>query len=246
VHALAVSSVLVGYEHFLRVADRIAWTERDVDITDDAAGWPGLDPEWRDRVTAFVAAFALAEERVAVDLAPFIAAASDSSMADCFLAQARDEERHARFFDRYSRQVLGLDDLSDRVAPRFRELFEERLGAAAGELASGRLRLADAVALYHLVLEGVVFSAGQNALLAELRRTGDLPGLCDGMERVVADERWHIGFGVRVLRGNPGDVTKAIDAERAIGVWGDLLPSGQQDVALKQHHRRLAAAGLAG
>ena len=104
----------------------------------------------------------------------------------------------------------------------------------------------DAVALYHLVLEGVVFSAGQNALLAQLRRTGDLPGLCEGMGRVVADERWHIGFGVRVLRGDSGDVTKAIDARHAIGVWGTLLPSGQRDAALHQHRPRLAAAGLTG
>jgi ribonucleoside-diphosphate reductase beta chain len=240
-----VSAVLVGYEHFLGIADRIAWDERDVDLTDDGAGWSGLDPEWRDRVTAFVAGFALAEERVAIDLSPFIAAASDASMADCFRAQARDEERHARFFDRYSRRVLGLDDLSDRVAPRFRELFEERLGAAASELASGRLRLADAVALYHLVLEGVVFSAGQNALLAELRRTGDLPGLCEGMGRVVADERWHIGFGVRILRGDPARVTIAVDSEHAIGAWGELLTPDQRDAALRQHRRRLAAAGFA-
>ena len=42
------------------------------------------------------------------------------------------------------------------------------------------------MALYHLVLEGVVFAAGQNALLAELRAGGDLIGLCEGMERVVA------------------------------------------------------------
>ena len=58
-----------------------------------------------------MAGFALADKRVAIDLSPFIAAAFDSSMADCFRAQARDEERHARFFDRYSRRVLGLDDL---------------------------------------------------------------------------------------------------------------------------------------
>ncbi len=241
-----MSPVLVKYEHFVGIAGRIRWDEGEIALSGDAASWPLLGSERRDRITAFVAGFALAEECVAVDLRPFVDAASSPSMAECFQAQTRDEERHARFFDRYSREVLGVYDLSDRVAPRFRRLFEERLGAAAQELGSRRLGLADAVALYHLVLEGVVFSAGQNALLDELQRSGDLPGLCEGLERIVADERWHIGLGVRILSGDPGGVTRAIDAEGAIGAWGSLLPPDQRDAALRQHRRRLAAAGLAG
>jgi ribonucleoside-diphosphate reductase beta chain len=239
-----MSPVLVGYEHFLGIADRIAWDERHVDLTDDAVGWPGLDLERRDRVTAFVAGFALAEECVAVDLGPFIDAASSTALADCFRAQARDEERHARFFGRYTREVIRAGDLKDHVAPRFRELFEERLGAAARDLASGRLALADSVALYHLILEGVVFSAGQNALLEELQVTGDLPGLREGLERIVADERWHIGLGVRVLTGSEAGVTM-IDAGGAIGAWGSLLPPDKRAAALRLHRRRLVAAGLA-
>ena len=239
-----MSPVLVGYEHFLGIADRVAWDEQDIDFNGDATRWPNLTSERRERITAFVAGFALAEERVAIDLSAFVDAASSPSMADCFRAQAQDEQRHARFFDRYSREVLGVDHLSDRVAPPLRELFEERLGAAARDLASNRLSLGDAVALYHLVLEGVVFTAGQNALLAELRASGDLIGLCGGMERVVRDERWHIGFGVRVLRGDSAGLTRTIDAVHAIGAWGSLLPAKWRESALQQHRRRLAAAGL--
>lgn len=241
-----MSPILVGYHHFLGIAARIDWDADAIDLTNDAQRWPHLSPARRERVTAFVAAFALAEERVALDLEAFVAAAPSSEIATCFRAQARDEERHARFFDRYTREVLRVADLYEHVAPWFAELFEERLGAAARELASGRLPLADAVALYHLALEGVVFSAGQNALLAELQARRELPALREGLERVVADERWHIGFGVRVLRGAVGAETTAIDAEHVIGAWGNLLRPDQRDAALNLHQRRLAAAGLAG
>ena len=241
-----MSPALVPYEHFLGIAARIEWDADAINLAGDAARWPELNPARHERVIAFTAAFALAEERVALDLEPFAAAATSPEMAACFRAQARDEARHARFFDRYAREVLRTDELGGHVAPDFAELFEERLGAAARALASGRLSLADAVTLYHLVLEGVVFTAGQNALLAELRAIGDLPGLCEGMERVVADERWHIGFGVRILRDDSGGRVVASDAEEAIGVWGSLLPAAERDATLRLHRRRLAAAGLAG
>ncbi len=58
------------------------------------------------------------------------------------------------------------------------------------------MRLAAGVGLYHLVLEGIVFAAGQAALLERLERLGTLPALLDGATRVAADERWHVGLGV--------------------------------------------------
>ena len=49
-----------------------------------------------------------------------------------------------------------------------------------------------------LLLEGVVFTAGQRALLAALE-DDDLPGIREGVTRVDLDERWHIGLGLRHL-----------------------------------------------
>ena len=57
----------------------------------------------------------------------------------------------------------------------------------------------EAVGLYHMVLEGVVFTAGQYALL-EILDKDRLPGLYEGMELVLRDEKWHIGFGTRCLQ----------------------------------------------
>ena len=68
----------------------------------------------------------------------------------------------------------------------------------AAELAAGRTGLAEGVSLYHMLLEGVVFDAGQHALLDDLA-DGALPGVREGIERVERDERWHVGFGLRCL-----------------------------------------------
>ena len=51
----------------------------------------------------------------------------------------------------------------------------------------------EAVGVYHMVLEGVVFTAGQLALLELV--DDRLPGLREGTELVLRDERWHVGFG---------------------------------------------------
>ena len=70
--------------------------------------------------------------------------------------------------------------------------------AMAAELAAGHTGLAEGVSLYHMLLEGVVFDAGQHALLDDLA-DGALPGVREGIERVERDERWHVGFGLRCL-----------------------------------------------
>jgi hypothetical protein len=52
------------------------------------------------------------------------------------------------------------------------------------------------------VLEGVVLLAGQNAMLDTLDRLSvGLPGVRRGVELVLRDERWHIGFGTRLVQG---------------------------------------------
>lgn len=49
-----------------------------------------------------------------------------------------------------------------------------------------------------MVLEGMVFGAGQHALLEDLEDDA-LPGIREGVQRVERDERWHIGFGLPCL-----------------------------------------------
>ena len=176
---------------------------------------PALDDERRRRLTTLLAGFCVAEDAVAEHLTPFADAAEhlDSMMMWIFFLQRRDEDRHALFFDRVAAEVLGLpgDTPAERRAAargssrrRCSSCSRCELPAMAAELAAGRAGILDGVRLYHMMLEGAVFSAGQRALLDDLD-DGALPGTREGVTHVELDERWHVGFGVRCLIEGQGE-----------------------------------------
>ena len=251
---------VAGYGHYLRTAASLQWDEAAVDLSDDAAAWPQLAPVLRERLWRLVAGFVVAEAAVADEIVPFAPAADDADVAACFETQAIDEERHARFFDRVAGEVLGVAGLDARERRRalrpnldgaFLALFEERLPVLARALAgvAPAPSLAEAVALYHLVLEGVLFTAGQHALLGLLvRAEPPLPGLARGVELVLADERWHIGFGARLLEelaAEPSVAERLLSEGRAaLAVWGDAIDAEVAERAIALHGRRLRAAGI--
>ncbi len=194
--------MIATYEHFLGLASRLQWEDAAIDLSADAA------PD--ERVTELLAGFCVGEAAVAEHLHDFF----DGPAAACFAAQRRDEERHARFFARYAASV-GLDDPRAHVSEQFMELFEQRLPEAAARAGT------EAVGVYHMVLEGVVFTAGQLALLDIL--DDQRPGLRQGTELVLRDERWHVGFGTRcLLDAGLSAAAEAMILEegaRAAGLW---------------------------
>ena len=249
--------LLAGYDHFLRLAPELRWDEQALDLSRDAEVWPELAKARRRTIFVLLAGFCLGEATVADELEAFALAAGDAEREACFRAQAADEARHARFFDRVAVEVVGVPGRSpeDRRAalsalldPEFRKLFADRLPAATRRLARRDEELGEAVGLYHMVLEGLVFTAGQLAML-ELLEAVDLPGLRRGLELVLRDERWHLGFGARVLQDVGLDEVAAerlLDAEvSALDTWGDVLDDDLAERVALLHRRRLRAAGLA-
>ncbi|HEY7073964.1 MAG TPA: hypothetical protein VH418_01280 [Solirubrobacteraceae bacterium] len=246
---------------FSRIVARLQWNESAIDLAPDARAWPELPDDRRARLTTLLCSFCVAEQAVAEQLLPYGNAAKATSMASeesliawVFFLQRRDEARHARLFDRFAAEVLRLpgDDAAQRraaarehVPAGVLELFEERLPAMAGELAAGRAGLADGVGLYHMLLEGVVFDAGQHAILDEVADE-DLPGIREGVQRVERDERWHIGFGLRCLiEAKPpheflDDLLER--AEKAAAAWGDAVPAATRERAVLMCTRRLSVA----
>jgi ribonucleoside-diphosphate reductase beta chain len=197
-------TVFASYEHFLDIAASVQWDERAISLRADARAWPHVAGT---RLTELVAGFCVGEAGVAEHLAPF----AEGPAAACFAAQARDEQRHARFFARYA-AAIGMDDPREHVSREYLELFEVRLPAAVSG-APG-----EAVGLYHMILEGVVFTAGQLALLDLL--DDRLPGLEQGTELVLRDERWHVGFGARCLADLDYDEAAILEeGERAAALW---------------------------
>ena len=174
---------------FSRVVARLQWDANAIDLAPDARAWPGLADERRERLTALLAGFRVAEDAVAEHLAPFGEAANNSLVAWVLYLQRRDEQRHAMIFDRVAAEVLELpgdtkderrDAAREHAPAGVLELFEERLPAMAGELAAGRAGVDAGIGLYHMILEGVVLSAGQRALLTDLD-DGALPGVREGV-----------------------------------------------------------------
>jgi ribonucleoside-diphosphate reductase beta chain len=242
--------MLAGYGHLLRAADRLRWDEADLDLAGDADAWPKLPKYLRVPLSRLLAGFCVAENAVAEHLEPFEAGADNAELRACFAAQADDERRHARFFCRVVSEVLGVDpdtEVRALAGAGVVELFEQTLPAKARDLADGRCDLSQAVTLYHLVLEGVVFSVGQTAALELLDEAALLPGTRQGVANVQADERWHVGLGVRCLqdtgvREDELEETLA-SAARATSAWQtDRIGPAHVAHAVEQHRRRLAQA----
>jgi ribonucleoside-diphosphate reductase beta chain len=244
---------------YSQIVAKLQWEPAAIDLAPDARAWAGLPLERRRRLTTLLAGFRVAEDAVAEHLTPFadVAEHVDTMMMWIFFLQRRDEDRHALFFDRVAGEVLRLpgDTPAERrasarehVPAALLELFEVRLPAMAAELAAGRAGILDGVRLYHMVLEGAVFSAGQRALLDDLA-DGALPGIRQGVKNVERDERWHVGFGVRCLT-EAQDPEVLLDhvlsrATEAAAAWGDAVPTPTRDFAVDMCRRRLSIAGLA-
>ena len=248
---------------FSRLVARLQWNPAAIDLAPDAREWQKLPAERRGRLMTLLAGFCVAEDAVAEQLTPFADAAreatlvsQESLMAWVFFLQRRDEQRHARLFDRIAAEVLelpGADAAERRAAarahlpPAFLELFEERLPAMAVELAAGRTGLSEGVALYHMLLEGVVFDVGQDALLDDLA-DGALPGVREGIERVERDERWHVGFGLRCLIETQPSTDFLDDllqrAGEAAATWGEAVPAATREHSAQKVAHRLHAARL--
>lgn len=241
---------------FSHIVARLQWDATVIDLAPDAAAWPQLEEERRERLLTLLSSFCVAEEAVSEHLSPFTGATEDTLVAWVFFLQRRDEQRHAQLFDRVAAEVLklpGATPTERRAAAREHvpagvlELFEVRLPAIAADLATGTTALANGVSLYHMILEGIVFTAGQRALLEELK-DDVLPGVHEGVRRVDLDERWHIGFGLRCLidaRPSPELIHDLlVEADDAAAAWGDVVPLPTREYALRMCSRRLAIAGL--
>jgi ribonucleoside-diphosphate reductase beta chain len=237
---------------FSRVVAKLQWDAHGIDLEPDAAAWPRLPEERRERLTKLLAGFRIADDAVSEHLEPFGPAANDSLISWVVFLQRRDEKRHANFFDRVAAEILELpgDAPEDRLAaareyapPGIIDLFEEQLPAMSAAIEAGDADINDGMSLYHMTLEGMVLSAGQHALLYDLE-DGAMPGVRKGVYHVELDERWHIGFGLRCLidyRPAPEVLQSIMDrAEEAATAWGDVLPDHIRDRIIPMARRRLA------
>src|ERR1700742_5344297 len=105
------------YDHFVILAESLQWDETALDFRPDEQAGPTLDDGGKARVLGLIAGFCIAESAVSVHIDAFEAAAANEWVAACFRAPARDEHRHARFFDRVAAEVAAVPG-DDMAAPQ--------------------------------------------------------------------------------------------------------------------------------
>ena len=150
------------------------------------------------------------EDAVADDLSPFIDAAPREEQKYFLATQQVDEARHAVFFNRFMHEVVergdgtiasALEATRPELTWGFVKTFE-MLDRVVDELRRDRSRtkLAQAVTMYHFVVEATLAQPGQHFISDYLAERDLLPGFRAGMHNVALDEQRHIGFGVKLLR----------------------------------------------
>jgi hypothetical protein len=152
--------------------------------------------------------FFYGEDSVTDNLSPYIDAAPLEEQKYFLATQQVDEARHAVFFHRFFHEVIGTgESIASGLAytlPQlgwgYRGVFD-RLDLMADELRRDRSlpKFAQAIALYHMVVEATLAQPGQHFIEDFFVKEGTMPGFSEGMGNVSRDEQRHIGFGVKVL-----------------------------------------------
>src|ERR671936_698906 len=162
------------------------------------------------------------------------------------------DERRRRLKTLLAGFRIGDDLVSEHIAPFADAARQETLASQESLMAwvfflQRRDEKRHAELFYHMLLEGVVFYAGQHTLLDDLA-DGALPGVYEGVRRVELDERWHIGFGLRCLIETQPSRELLEDllaqAEEAAAAWGDAVPAAMRRECAQKVAHRLHVAGL--
>jgi 1,2-phenylacetyl-CoA epoxidase catalytic subunit len=207
------------------------WSAMDIDFSQDREGWDGLTDIQRRSAMWIYSMFFYGEDSVADNLSPYIDAAPKEEQKYFLATQQVDEARHAVFFHRFFKEVIGagedvattLQATQPHLSWGYRKVFD-RLDRMAAELRKDRSlpKFAQAITLYHLIVEASLAQPGQHFIEDYFVKSGAMPGFSSGMENVSRDEQRHIGFGVKVLSEL---VRESEECKAAIDeLLGEVLP----------------------
>jgi hypothetical protein len=208
--AMTAYAEQISYQDLYARWERGNWSAMEIDFSVDREQWAQLSELERRAALWNYALFFHGEDVVATDLAPFIDAAPLEEQRYFLATQQVDEARHAVFFKRFMEEVAGVEgDGSVRSAleatrPQLTWGFVQTfamLDRVTGNLRTDRSRpaLAQAVTMYHLLVEATLAQPGQHFIGDYLEKRDILPGFREGMRNVALDEQRHIAFGVKLL-----------------------------------------------
>src|SRR5436190_4411519 len=165
--------------------ERGNWRATELDFTEDARQWREEFTEHERKAALWnYALFFWGEDAVADNLSPYIDAAPLEEQKYFLTTQQVDEARHAVFFKRFMHEVAGMGDgtlssglstIKPQLTPGFRKVFD-RLDVMAEELRADRSRckLAEAVTLYHVLIEASLAQPGQHFICSYIEERNQL------------------------------------------------------------------------
>jgi hypothetical protein len=228
----------ITYEDLYRRWEGGNWSAYDIDFSQDREGWASLSDIQQRSAMWIYSMFFYGEDRVADTLAPYITAAPTEEQGYFLATQQVDEVRHSIFFHRFFKEVIGVggDSIQSTLASTlpqlnwgYRGIFD-RLDLMAEELRKDRSvpKYAQAITLYHLIVEGSLAQPGQHFIEDFFASEETMPGFSEGMVNVSRDEQRHIGFGVKVLSELLGEGQPGWEENRAavVELLREVLPYG--------------------
>ncbi len=228
----------VTYEDLYRRWEHGNWSAYDIDFSQDQDGWAALSDIQKRSALWIYSMFYYGEDRVADTLAPYITAAPTEEQSYFLATQQVDEVRHSIFFHRFFKEVIGVggESVQQTLASTlpqlnwgYRGIFD-RLDLMAEELRKDRSvpKYAQAITLYHLIVEGSLAQPGQHFIEDFFASEESMPGFSSGMGNVSKDEQRHIGFGVKVLSELLGEGNPGWEENRAavVSLLREVLPYG--------------------
>jgi hypothetical protein len=231
---VAVAADRISYEDLYTRWEKGNWRAIEYDFAQDREDWNGKFSDIQRTAALWnYSLFFHGEDSAADNLSPFIDAAPREEQKYFLATQQVDEARHAVFFKRFMHEVVGLGDGSvagglaasrDKLTYGFVRTFQH-LDRVVDELRRDRSRtkLAQAVTMYHLIVEAALAQPGQHFIEAYLTRQEVLPAFRAGMRNVSLDEQRHIGFGVKLLRDLSLEDPEVPDA--VADLLRDVLPA---------------------
>jgi ribonucleoside-diphosphate reductase beta chain len=214
--------------------ERQQWLSQDVDFTQDRRDWEQLNDEEREWATWLLSSFYIGEERVTTEFSGLVMAYEDEQEEAFLTTQQVDEARHMQFFDRFYREVVGVDspEIADRLGrvrkylnEAFGKLFDESLVEAGRRLIANPKDIetkVEFVTTYHMVIEGTLALTGQFFITDYWEKNDLLPGFVDGFKKVARDEHRHVAYGTWFLKEKCG--SDEVLADRMQATLQELLP----------------------
>ena len=208
---------LMNPQQLYELWERQQWQSQAIDLERDKEQWAAMPEEQKDEHLWGLSSFFVGEERVTTQFSGLVMAYEDEQEEAFLTTQQVDEARHMQFFDRYYREVLGVDNerIQERLAAvrvhltdSFVELFDERLVRAGERLIADPSDIeakVDFITAYHMVIEGTLALTGQHFMLDWYEKADLLPGFQEGFSNIARDEHRHVAYGTWFLQQKCAD-----------------------------------------